>query len=58
MGLTLFMPTYLGAEPWLGSNTATLSPMLPLQAKPRPPTSWAHRSLTMSPNMLLATSTP
>ncbi len=58
MGFTLFMPTYFGAEPWLGSKTATLSQMLPEQAKPSPPTSWAQRSLTMSPNMLLATRTP
>ena len=57
MGLTLYMPAYFGAEPCVGSKTAYLSPMLPLQAKPRPPTSWAARSLMMSPNMFSATRT-
>ena len=47
--------SYLGAEPWVGSNTATSSPMLPEQAKPRPPTRPANASETMSPNRLLAT---
>ncbi len=55
MGLTLYIPEYFGAEPWVGSKTPYLSPMLPLQAKPRPPTSWAARSETMSPKRFSAT---
>ncbi len=57
MGLTLYIPAYLGAEPWVGSKTAYLSPMLPLQANPSPPTSWAARSEMMSPNRFSATRT-
>ena len=49
MGLTLYWPAYFGAEPCVGSNTASLAPMLPEQPKPRPPTIWAHRSEMMSP---------
>ena len=58
MGFTLYWPAYFGALPWLGSKTASFSPMLPEQPKPRPPTIWAARSLTMSPNRLVATMTP
>src|ERR1035438_2853581 len=49
MGLTLYCPAYFGAEPCVGSNTASLAPMLPEQPKPRPPTIWAQRSEIMSP---------
>jgi len=48
---------YLGADPCVGSNTATSSPMFAEQAKPRPPTRPAKASDTMSPNMLPATIT-
>ena len=34
MGLTLYWPAYFGAEPWVGSKTASLRPMLPEQPKP------------------------
>ena len=49
IGFTLFCPAYLGAEPWVGSNTASFVPMLPEQPKPSPPTIWAQRSEMMSP---------
>ena len=39
----------LGAEPWVGSKTASFWPMLPEQPKPSPPTICAHRSEMMSP---------
>jgi 4-hydroxybenzoate polyprenyltransferase len=58
VGLTLYRPAYLGAEPCVGSKMAKSSPMLPLEAKPSPPTNCAARSDTMSPNMLLDTNTP
>ncbi len=57
IGLTLYWPEYFGAEPWVGSKTAYLSPRFALGAKPSPPTRPAHKSLTMSPNMFSATST-
>jgi len=31
-GLTLFMPLYFGAKPWVGSNRAILAPMFVLGA--------------------------
>jgi hypothetical protein len=49
---------YFGADPCVGSNTATSSPMFPEQANPSPPTSPANASEMMSPNMFPATSTP
>ena len=49
IGFTLFCPAYLGAEPCVGSNTASCAPMLPEQPKPSPPTIWAQRSEMMSP---------
>ena len=49
---------YFGAEPCVGSNTATSSPMLPEAAKPRPPTSPAKASEMTSPNRFEATITP
>ena len=49
MGLTLYWPAYFGAEPCVGSNTASFAPMLPEQPKPSPPTIWAQRSEMMSP---------
>ena len=49
VGLALFWPAYLGAEPCTGSKTAAVSPMLAPGATPSPPTSPAARSLTMSP---------
>ena len=39
-GLTLSWSAYLGAVPWVASNTATPSPLLLPGAMPRPPT-WA-----------------
>src|SRR4030095_9606007 len=36
IGLTLFWPLYLGAEPWVASNTATRSPRLAPGATPEP----------------------
>ena len=51
------MPAYFGAEPWVGSKTASFSPMFPEQPKPSPPTIWAHRSEMMSPKRFGATST-
>ena len=49
IGFTLYWPAYFGADPCVGSNTASFSPMLPEQPKPRPPTICAHRSEMMSP---------
>jgi len=49
---------YFGAEPWVGSKTATSSPILALQAKPNPPTNPANPSLIISPNIFSATNTP
>ena len=57
MGLALFWPAYFGAEPWTGSKTAAFSPMFAPGATPRPPTSPAARSLTMSPYRFGRTST-
>src|SRR5262245_10416042 len=57
VGLTLLSPLYLGALPWVASNTAPPSPILAPGATPRPPTRPAHRSLTMSPYRLESTST-
>src|SRR5205809_131257 len=58
IGFTLFWPAYLGALPWIASNIATpFSPMFAPGATPRPPTSPATRSLTMSPYRFGATST-
>ena len=50
--------SYFGAEPCVGSKTATSFPMFALQANPRPPTRPAKPSDTMSPNMLPETITP
>jgi hypothetical protein len=60
MGLTMGGSSfsYFGAEPCVGSNTATSSPTLPEHANPRPPTRPAKASDAMSPNMLPATITP
>ncbi len=60
IGLTIggSSSAYFGAEPCVGSKTATSSPMLPEAAKPSPPTSPAKASLITSPNRLLATITP
>ena len=58
MGLTLYWPAYLGAQPWLGSNTASFSPMLPRAAEAQAAHHLGARSLMMSPNRLVATSTP
>ncbi len=57
MGFTLFFPAYLGALPWVGSNTAALSPMFAPGATPSPPTSPAQRSEIMSPYRLGVTMT-
>ena len=57
IGLTLFMPAYLGALPWVGSKSAAWLPMLAPGATPRPPTRPAPRSLRMSPYRLGSTIT-
>src|SRR5918992_341895 len=49
IGLTLFWPAYLGAEPWVGSKMAMPSPKLAPGAMPRPPIIPAARSETTSP---------
>src|SRR5215469_7884992 len=49
---------YLGAEPWVGSNTATSSPMLPDAANPNPPIRPANASEITSPKRFEATTTP
>ena len=55
-GFATFLPAYLGAEPWIGSNRLTWPGwMLPDAAMPRPPWIIAARSVRMSPNMLLVT---
>ena len=56
-GLTLFCPTYLGAEPCTGSNTASFSPIFAPGAIPSPPTRPEHRSDKMSPKRLVVTIT-
>ena len=40
------MPAYLGAVPWVASNIATVSLMLPPGAMPMPPT-WAASASEM-----------
>src|ERR687888_183192 len=57
IGLTLFRPAYFGAEPCVGSNTATCSPKFAPGAMPRPPIMPAQRSETMSPYRFGSTST-
>jgi len=52
-----FSSAYLGADPCVGSKTATSSPMLPEAANPSPPTSPAKASERMSPNRFEATMT-
>ena len=49
VGLTLFWPLYLGAEPCVASKMAPSVPMLAPGARPRPPIIPAPRSETMSP---------
>ena len=49
VGLTLFWPLYLGAEPWVASKIAPSVPMFAPGARPRPPIMPAPRSDTMSP---------
>src|SRR5258708_35991769 len=48
---------YFGADPCVGSNTATSSPMLPEAANPGPPTTPANASERMSPNRFKAPTT-
>src|SRR5882762_2375479 len=48
-GFTLFCPAYLGAVPWVASNTAYPSPTLPPGASPSPPTWAAAASESRSP---------
>ena len=53
-----FFPAYLGAEPWMGSNMETWPGwMFPDAAIPMPPCSIAPRSVMMSPNMFVVTTT-
>ena len=60
MGFTIggFNSAYLGADPCVGSNTATSSPILPDAANPSPPTRPANASEITSPNRFEATTTP
>src|SRR2546426_5696377 len=48
-GFTLSCPAYLGAVPWVASNTAKPSPTLPPGASPSPPTWAAAASDSRSP---------
>ena len=56
-GLTLFCPSYFGADPWTGSNIPKSSPIFAPAATPKPPTSWAASSERMSPNKFVVTMT-
>src|SRR6266540_1651501 len=49
IGLTLFWPAYFGAEPCVGSKTATSSPWFAPGARPSPPIIPAQRSERTSP---------
>src|SRR5207302_9976828 len=58
IGFTMggFNSAYFGAEPCVGSNTATSSPIFPDAAKPNPPTNPAKASDKISPKRLDARS--
>jgi hypothetical protein len=43
------LPAIVGAEPWIASNIAHVSPMLAEPARPTEPATCAAMSLTMSP---------
>ena len=58
MGFALPVPAMSGADPWIGSNIESESPMSAPAATPSPPARPARRSLTISPNMFGATMTP
>ena len=55
VGFAMPLPAMSGAVPCTASKMLMLRPMLALGAKPRPPTSPAARSLTMSPCRLVST---
>ena len=57
IGLAIFLPAYLGALPWIGSNMAIVSPMLAPGPIPTLPTVAAAKSEMMSPNRFSATTT-
>ena len=59
-GLAIPCPVMSGAEPWTGSNILgdrRVGSMLALEASPMLPTTIAARSVKISPNKLLATTT-
>ena len=55
VGLMVFLPAYLGADPCTASKIATSLPRFAEGAKPSPPTRAEVRSLRMSPFMFVVT---